>query len=212
MCESDERSHRESRGLLSPLLTRWRIGVVRRRIQPGERVLDIGCGLGDLARAVPRTCSYVGVDRFAPETDSPGPDVQFITCDLHTLDAHRRLAEAGPFDAIVLAAVIEHLHRPSDLLARLSELLSDRGRFILTTPTPAIESIHRLGGRLGIFSSDSLTEEHADLLDERRLRELCADAGLEVAEHRHFQFGLNQVCVARPRRTADAEESRDGRR
>lgn len=152
---------------------------------------------------MPADCSYVGVDTFTPQAQFSDRDVCFVECDLSEPDASRSVEERAPFDVIVMAAVVGHLTEPIQALRDLAGLLNDRGRFVVTTPSPAIETIHRFGGRLGIFSTDSLDGEHMDLMDEDRLRAICAAAGLEILEYGRFQFGLNQVCVARPKRPVD---------
>src|SRR5262245_34814540 len=75
-------------------------------ILPGQRVLEVGTGLGDLIGALGSTTA-VGVD-FAPEmirrARARHPGVTFIEADAHALS---RLE--GPFDVVVLSDLVNDL-------------------------------------------------------------------------------------------------------
>jgi ubiquinone/menaquinone biosynthesis C-methylase UbiE len=102
-------------------------------IGPGMRVLDVGCGAGDVAfRAsalVGPSGSVIGVDadpavlQAARERAVTGDftNVQFVHGDL------REIAFDDPFDAIVGRLVLVYLPRPAELLQRLAGLLRPGG-------------------------------------------------------------------------------------
>ena len=86
-------------------------------IPPGKRILEIGCGTGDLLAAL-QPAHGVGIDFSAGMiaiAHERHPDLHFIQADAHDLEIH------GPFDFIILSdvindlwdvqAVFEHLHR-----------------------------------------------------------------------------------------------------
>jgi SAM-dependent methyltransferase len=98
-------------------------------IKPGMRVLDVGCGAGDVsflaATLVGPQGSVVGVDRSAEAValakrraaDVGLPNVSFVTQDLHELTTEAR------FDAIVGRLVLMYFPQPDALLRRLLLLL-----------------------------------------------------------------------------------------
>lgn len=93
------------------------------------RVLDVGCGIGDMLRYRPDT---LGVD-INPST------VEF--CKQQGLDA--RLMEPdilpfsdGKFDGVVLDNVLEHLAAPAPLLAEARRVLRADGIFVVGVPGP----------------------------------------------------------------------------
>jgi SAM-dependent methyltransferase len=176
----------QASGLLSPWLRSRRFRVARpwRR----GRVLDVGCGTGELCSLVDPV-RYLGVDRD-PESlaiaRSRHPRARFAA----------ELPGEGPFDTIALLAVIEHVGSPVGLLRELRGLLGPGGHLILTTPHPRSDAVHRLGARLGIFASEAAAE-HLELLGLPELREAGAAAGLRLVDFRSFLAGMNQCAVFR---------------
>jgi hypothetical protein len=77
-------------------------------------------------------------------------------------------------------------------------MLKTGGRIVLTTPHPSYEWILTVGARLGLFDRHSL-DEHEELLDHARIRQLAEGAGLEVERSRRFLLGANQLFVLGPR-------------
>jgi len=94
----------------------------------GQRVLEIGCGRGEVCRtlAADLGCQVVGVDvREYPEWDMPAGNVRFINADL-TAIAPGRL-DIGEFDFVCSFSVWEHLRHPYTMLQRAKTLLRPGG-------------------------------------------------------------------------------------
>jgi len=190
--------NQDREGLLSPLLSRWRLSRVLAHIPPGARVLDGGCGSGRLCTLLPQGCCYVGVDMAPPAgREEAGCETTFVAADLTSDEDLERVREQGPFDVIVLSAVLEHFDDPAGLLARLTPHLGAEGCFVVTTPSPRIRRLHEFGGKLGLFSKHG-AEQHKLLLDRQTLRDLAGRAGLRVTAFEMFQAGLNQLAVLQP--------------
>ena len=107
------------------------------KVQPGDRVLDAGCGTGDDARAIaalvaPGGC-VVGIDSSETMIDAAqnrrrdnGVPVEFRTGDVH------RLAfEDGVFDAARADRVFQHLDDPQRALAELIRVTRPDGRIVV---------------------------------------------------------------------------------
>jgi 2-polyprenyl-3-methyl-5-hydroxy-6-metoxy-1,4-benzoquinol methylase len=173
-------------GMLSPWLQRRRL-----RMGPAYlrgRVLDYGCSDGRLA-TICRPEAYLGVDvnvRALDQARAVHPGFRFATS----------VSDRERFDTVAAFAFIEHVADPGAWLARVASLLEPDGRIVLTTPHPSWEWAHTLGARTHLFSWDA-HEEHQELLDRTRLRELATDAGLLVETYRRFLFGANQLVVLR---------------
>jgi SAM-dependent methyltransferase len=99
----------------------------------GLRLLDLGCGPGHLSnRLAQRGFEVVAVDMASPERLDPG--IHFVAADLNAAPLP---ALDGGFDFVLLADVVEHLTRPERILAWTRELLTSRGRIIISVPNVA---------------------------------------------------------------------------
>lgn len=171
----------------APFLRAQRLRMARPYLR--GRVLDYGCGIGALADlCLPD--AYLGVD-----TSEEALEAARARHPRHEFD--NKVSEHERFDIIVGLAVLEHVADPQDLLARWCGMLHPGGRIVLTTPHPSYEWILTVGAKVGLFDRHSL-DEHEDLLDHARIRELAGAAGLEVERYRRFLFGANQLFVLGP--------------
>jgi SAM-dependent methyltransferase len=98
----------------------------------GARVLEIGCGRGEvsLALAEQHGCDTVGVDIRSSEHWRDVPSrVTFVVRDLSS-DA--TVDDLGRFDVIYSNSVWEHLRHPFTMLQRAYALLNSGGTFLLS--------------------------------------------------------------------------------
>ena len=189
-------------GLLSPFLLERRLAAARPYVGQG-RVLDVGCGNGELARYI-ETDRYLGLDTDAESVEvakNRRPEHRF-----RVTDGNARPDGADRFDIVVGLAVIEHLDDPVAWLRQLGSYLVNGGSIVLTTPHPALRWGHELGAWLGLFSRGA-AEEHTVLIDRPMMHRLASRAGLEIAEFKRFLFGCNQLFVLRaaPPRTESSD-------
>jgi 2-polyprenyl-3-methyl-5-hydroxy-6-metoxy-1,4-benzoquinol methylase len=123
----------------------------------GGRVLDIGCEIGVLARAIsPRAAYVLGVD-MRPETIEiarrffAGPNIDYRTGYFSHLDPGQ-LA----FDCVIFLETIEHVEDPVATLTRIRQLLRPGGTLVLSTPNALSyhEAIRQLARLWPSFRSD----------------------------------------------------------
>lgn len=102
-------------------------------IQPGRRLLDVGCSSGWLA---PRVMNkgfqdYVGIDRVIVGSGQARGSTKFVEGSIFNLPF-----SDGSFDAACLFDVIEHIPRGSEELAlrEVGRVLGNGGRFYFSTP------------------------------------------------------------------------------
>ena len=113
-----------------------RARLLQRRVGlKGLRVLEVGCGAGDLSREMATLpgCSVVGVDIAPYPTwhEQTSASVEFLQGDLVRPDFVQTVAALGPFDRVVSLVVWEHVQHPYALLKAVHGLLSRTGRFYL---------------------------------------------------------------------------------
>lgn len=166
------------------------------RIEPGERVLDVGCGEGALARDLAERCgaAVVGIDsseeRIAgARSRHPHARVEYRVGD--ALDAHA-LPEV---DVVVLSNVLEHVRERRALLENLPK---HTGADRLLVRVPLFERDWRvpLVKELGLEWRLDPTHETEYTLES--FRDEVASAGLEV---RHLEVRWGEIwCELRPAR------------
>jgi len=96
-------------------------------IQPGQRVLDVGCGRGELVlHAALLGAEAVGIDyaedaiRIAEETLAGFPPEVQERASFHVMNARKMEFPAESFDAAIMTDVVEHLY-PQELKEALAE-------------------------------------------------------------------------------------------
>jgi trans-aconitate methyltransferase len=94
--------------------------------QPGERILDLGCGDGPLTqKLVALGCSVVGVDA-SPEMVAAA---RALGLDARVMDGHA-LAFDGEFDAVFSNAALHWMTQPEKVVAGVWRALKPGGRFV----------------------------------------------------------------------------------
>lgn len=102
------------------------------------RVLDVGCGSGDLIRrAIRPGISFVGVDISRPNIEAAQtacPDAKFYCDDFLTFDA-------GEFDVVIANSILHLIDCPdSTLTATLSRSLKPGGSLIAAMPAESAKN------------------------------------------------------------------------
>jgi SAM-dependent methyltransferase len=145
-------------------------------VPPGGRLLEVGCGHGlllDEARA--RGFDVLGLEPSrAAAAHARG--VLGLPVREETLD---ELDDPGPFDAIVMADVLEHLDDPLGALDTCRALLAPGGTLVVVTPDPASRA-----ARLAGPSWWGFLPAHTYLLPRATLRRVLAERGFEVVAER----------------------------
>jgi SAM-dependent methyltransferase len=150
------------------------------RVRPEERVLDIGSGKGELAHdlAVRAGADVTGIDVKGPSLAFARERFRHERLRFLERNALEALPD-GPFDAVVLSNVVEHLDARVDLLGRIAREL--RPRCVLIRVPAEDRHWHvPLRRELGLswFSDPSHVVEY----DLRRLTAELHEAGLEPVE------------------------------
>lgn len=165
-----------------------RIRKAIRHIPDGARVLDVGAFDGRLFRELgPRLGSGVGVDPNPAQEGAFGNYVLnkgfFPDVDLD-----------GPFDAITMLAVIEHIprERQADVAAACARLLRPGGRLIITVPSPIVDTILHWLGRFRLMRCIEFHQHYG--LEPDEVGRVFSQH-LDLVVHKRFQLGLNNLFL-----------------
>lgn len=141
-----------------------------------RRVLDIGCGQGELAYlARQRGHHVVGVDLKPPRFELD----EFIAADIA---AGLPIAPDRRFDVIVLADVLEHLQDPLKLLRSARRHLAPDGRMLVSLPNAVHWSVRALvgSGRFDYTNQGIMDRGHMRFFTLASAKRLFDDANLRV--------------------------------
>ncbi len=152
--------------------------LCRRFVPPGVRVLELGCGDGDLlASLCPDPSGSLGVDL------SPGmvecarakhPDLRFVVQDAEALD----LPGDPQFDVVVASDLVGHLDDVYATLRNLRRVCHDGTRLVLTYYNFVWEGVLQAGERFGW----KMRQRHQNWLGMGDLENLLRLGGFLVAE------------------------------
>lgn len=185
-------------------------------LQPGERVLDLGSGLGQFTRLIARTVGregqVVGIERdqdqltqaksLAESEDEPEL-VEFRKGDAHKIPLSA--TEWGSFDLAHARFLLEHVPRPSQVIAQMALAIRPGGRVVVIDddhgdfrPWPEPSGFPALW-QAYVRSYDRLG---SDPYVGRRLVSLLGDAGLTSLRNSCVFFG---GCAGNERFEATAD-------
>jgi cyclopropane-fatty-acyl-phospholipid synthase len=156
------------------------------RLQPGERVLDVGCGWGSMAihAAKTRGVNVVGVTLSQPQADLAAKRAaEAGVADLVEIRVQdERDVSDGPFDAISSVGMFEHVgaERLAEYFTHLHALLRPRGRLLnhgISSPP---------GDRKSRFARksfiDSFVFPDGELHEVGRVTSCMQESGFEVRD------------------------------
>ena len=158
-------------------------------VAPGMRVLELGCGRGDLLAAL-KPALGVGVDFSAEMIKRAAkrhPSLQFVHADVH------KFPLAEKFDVIILSDLVNDLWDVQGALENLAPMIHARTQIILNTYSRLWEVPLVLTQRMGL-SKPSLDQNWLTVDDIANLLRLV---GFDVIQHtREILCPLNIPVVS----------------
>jgi 2-polyprenyl-3-methyl-5-hydroxy-6-metoxy-1,4-benzoquinol methylase len=112
---------------------RWEFSVVRRRLSPGQAVVDIGCGDGGFLLSLSQRLERTGVDHNAPALaalQARDPSVRVV----HGSASEHAEQLPGAYDIVTAFQILEHVEQPRELLSAARRLIGTDGRVYVSVP------------------------------------------------------------------------------
>lgn len=122
------------------------------QIKPNKKVLEIGCGTGDLLVSLKPKNGY-GQDissemiRIAKSKHGKNKNIKFSTSWPKTRDIFA--TEYGKYEYIFMSDVIEHLGKPDEAFKKVSKLMTKKSKFIITMANPIWEPMLLFWEKMG---------------------------------------------------------------
>lgn len=176
-------------------------------LDPGEKLLDVGCGegvLAELARPVYREIHGIDIAEDAVRLAR----TKGMIAHCVNLNTDRAPYPDGTFDTVVTLDVIEHVFDPTAFIGELHRLLRPGGHLVLSTPN--IRKIQRMltliGGHFPRTSYDPVGFDggHLHYFTSADLRDLLTGRGFEVVavdgicgDRRTWKYRLAVVVLGR---------------
>jgi SAM-dependent methyltransferase len=150
------------------------------RVRPGERVLDIGSGKGELAHdlVVRAGADVVGVDHDPSHLAFARANFTHDRLEFRAGDVLAELP-AGHFDVVVLSNVLEHLGPRVEFLRRVTDGAGPR---VVLVRVPLYERDWTVPLKADVGLPSYWDPDHETEYDEVSFRRELGEAGLDVPE------------------------------
>lgn len=171
-------------------------------VEPGKKVLDVGCATGRIAEKLKKEkdCFVVGI-----EVNREMAEIAKKRCDKVIVDNAETIKKINfpeaYFDIIIFADVLEHCSNPEEILVNLRKYLSDGGYILISVPNVANWEIRLklLMGRFDYKGGTILDTGHLKFFTLSSISRLIEQSGYRVigVKTRNMRLG----CLAKAWRT-----------
>ncbi|GGE84961.1 class I SAM-dependent methyltransferase [Stappia taiwanensis] len=150
--------------------------------RPSGRVVDVGCGLGELLEQIDDRHERIGIDpsEKAVEVAAAQSGAQTLRGELTG-----ETFPAGSCDAILAHHVIEHMDAPVEFVRSAAKALKPGGLFVVGTPNFASAAARLFGDRYRLLHDPT----HVSLFTDESLMRLMRDCGFRILSVEYPFFG-----------------------
>lgn len=141
--------------------------------QPGERVLEVGCGRGHLTKRL----RDLGVDAIGIDAN-PHASENAVTDAVSTMNAESLSFDDASFDKIVSVHAIEHIPDIVGAFTQMARVLKPEGRALFIYPAEPIQGIWAIPTATVLYRNPFMARKvHCHWLWPRRVRTIAEPLG-----------------------------------
>lgn len=155
-----------------------------------QKILDLGCGAGELGEYFKNSGNYVvGVEVSSVALEAARKRLnEVLVIDLEAEVLPESLVNQK-FNIIIAAEIIEHLLYPEKLLTKLKSLLTPTGFLIITTPNFLVWSnrLKMLFGKFAYQTGGFWCRDHIHFFTLPELRKTLIDNHWQIIAENHLR-------------------------
>ncbi len=152
-------------------------------IRPGDRILEVGCGVGHLTKRL----RELGADATGIDVNPQAAELA-VTDGVLTMRAESLTFDDASFDAIVSVHAIEHLPDLDGALDEMVRVLKPRGAAVFIYPAEPVQGIWAVPTAVILHRNPLKAREiHCQWLWPSKIRRLTEPRGME---HLASEFNL----------------------
>lgn len=146
--------------------------AIKTGLDPGARVLEVGCGGGHTAARLSQLGFVVTATDFS-ETALEQSSLRYPALDFQAADATALHFTDGSFDGAVAVELIEHLADPRAHVREVYRVLRERGTYFVKTPNRLLHDLY-------YRSNPEVARWHPSVMSAAELRSLLNSEGFDV--------------------------------
>ncbi|MFA6254119.1 MAG: class I SAM-dependent methyltransferase [Candidatus Paceibacterota bacterium] len=108
---------------------------IKNHYQAGQLVVELGCGSANITEFLPNDLRYLGLDSSpAALVKAKARSVKLLSAEFQQSGDEKINLLSGTANFMLCFYVLEHLHRPKEMLAEMARILAPGGFLILLAP------------------------------------------------------------------------------
>ncbi|MFI5148961.1 MAG: class I SAM-dependent methyltransferase [Bacteroidia bacterium] len=167
---------------------------ILKHISTSDRVLDIGCNLGEVTDYVASKASEViGIDHNAGAIQIASGKFKRNNLHFYHADARTFLkTQQGTFDVLILSHILEHLDNPKEFLLEFAPAFNHIYIEVPDFDKTILNHYRQAMNETLIYTDD----DHVSEWDRLELNKLIETSGMEIIEQ-EYRFGLQKLWCRR---------------